>query len=338
MAAWFAIQALWWGYRAGATLGRGYLDWQAAQHGTTLEEGFKNAKLKAQFGQLNAFEAALVQFVEFNNRFAWTDFVDFAVDTSAVATAGAGLAAKIGLGKRIATVLGVKAAGPEGVFIDAMIDVVGSLLQGGKTGIPGNPVGAVKGLMNLFAKTGSELAPVVKAAEGILTATSALGSIVTPFLGIRDIPSAVGAVPQLVTALPRAIDALTNLVGSIFNFWGQVEPLLPERPPLGEPGSRNLLRELRGDVPRPREVWLTPLSGDPPPTPEGGFKPPPGVDYEEWLHGGMLPKDIRKFIPIIVPPPPIGPVTDEDRLQFSRRARNSGGASDLRRILEELKR
>lgn len=322
MAAWFAANALWWGYRAGATISRVMLDHFAAQRGMTLEEGFANARLKAQFGQISGDELNLVRFVEFNDKWRWTSAKDFALDTSAMATAGLGLLAKVGLGNRVLAVLGVKSAPTAGVLIDGIIDAVGALLTGGKAGVPG--VGDIlQGALEVL--TGVQQTAAVKHGTNVVNATVKLGNLIGPFLG-KPLTA-----PGLLTTGGAIIGAGAQLLASIVGLWGAVEEHLPERPLLrpAEPG-RNLMRELRdAGAPRatgPSEFWLTP-----PADPVDIILPGPGR-----RGGGGLPPILPDIPPFFRDPPP-DPDPDARR-DFVRMFSNSfGGMGGSLRALKDQK-
>ena len=316
MSVFFLANALWWGYRAGATIARGFLDSQAAQAGTTLDAAFRNAEERGARGELNQFEQSLIGFVRFNNQYAWTDPAEFAVDTAAVGTAGLGLVAKIGLGKRIATVAGVKAAVPAGNLIDALIDFTGGVLTGSLQ--TPNPADLVRDLFALGRRTEGAVGPVIGAGGKVLEATTGLARVIAPFLGAPLTP-ATGL--KALVALPAAVKAGTDLLGSILNLWSVAEPLIPEIPlarealPL-DPAFRNALKPPRAPLPldpafrNALENALPEVTPDLPPPPPA--EPPP------------------------VEPEPLPPVVARvNRPEFIRRF--SGGLTDFRRIIAELK-
>ena len=285
--------------------------------------------------------------MEFNNRFAWTSAQEAAIDTAAVATAGLGLAAKIGLGKRIATVLGIKSAGVSGALIDGLIDFSGALL----TGQASNPVKAIGNLLDLIGRTEGALKPVTKALQTIVSSTAILGSIISPFLGVGTAPPSRILV---LTAIPKAVQAVTDLFGAIMSLWGVVEPLLPEpgtgpitRPILPlDPAFRNALldveakerkrRPFRAKVPRPRtRARFDPETRRELPPEEPAPIPQDILEVLADLPPGRRPDGIE-----IIQPPIPGPPEPQRRQNpgvFFRRFRNGTGGLDLLRIIKELK-
>ncbi len=265
MPVFFAANAFWWAYRAGATISRAYLNWEAGRRGTTVEAAFEQARFRAARGQLSTDEVLLLRFVQFNDRFKWTDPQDFALDTSAVATAGLGMLAKVGLGNRILTTFGVKNAPTAGVIIDGIIDAVGAMLTGGKSPFPG--VGdIVKAALEVL--TGAQQTDLVKRGTAVVAATVKFGKLIQPFLGGPVSPLA------LVTAVPAIVKAAVDLFGSLLGLWGVVEESLPEPkpgrgmrgdPPLTDPVFRNALAAIERKAPRPifvkgdldRALWPT---------------------------------------------------------------------------------
>ena len=340
MAVFFVANALWWAYRAGATISRAYLDWEAARNNTTLDLAFRRAKGR----EMDAKSRALLDFVQFNNQFAWTSVQEAAIDTAAVATAGLGLAAKIGLGKRVAAVLGIKSAGVSGALIDGLIDFTGAILTGQAT----NPLKAIESLLELIGRSEKALKPVTGALQKVVSATATLGLIISPFLA----KPGPGTIIALATALPKAIDAVADLFGAIMSLWGVVEPLLPE-PGTGvlpgpilplDPAFRNALLDagnkakrpgFRAKVPRPR---VKPRFD-----PETRMELPPeepGQLTQEQLEilfeSERRPDDIK-----ITGPPLPGPESQAQAPPtpggFFRRVRNASGNLDLLSIIRELK-
>ena len=164
--------------------------------------------------------------MQFNDAWAWETLQDFAIDTSAVAVAGAGLAAKIGLGKRVAGVLGVKTSPITGTIIDAVIDLVGSTIT---KGFGFNPSDKITEILNLIGRTESAIAPLGKAGANLIRATTALGAVIFPLLPTG--PPSIGQGLKVVIALPAIVTAAVNVFGAIMSFWAVAEPLIPELPP-----------------------------------------------------------------------------------------------------------
>lgn len=307
----FAANALWWAYRVGATIARGYLGWEAARRGTTLERAF----LRAEKRDLSGAERALVDFVKFNDQFAWTTIKDVIIDTSAVATAGAGLLAKLGLGKRIAAVGLVKTAGISGALIDGLIDFTGSVLRGGL-----NPADAITDVLNLAGRTQKAIQPITNAGEAVVDATVKLGSIIAPFL------SPQARVFPLLAAVPTIINAGVDLFASVFSFWGVVEPVIEDlggrRPPAGVGGTLPAVDPVFREALRRQgeEARVEPPKKPPRPPREKGDRPtgglPTRIDGRQFLNAPEVPHDRQMFF-----------------RRFSRI-----GIPDIRRIIEELKR
>ena len=356
MSLFFLANALWWGYRAGATIARGYLDWVAAQNNTTLDQAFANYN-RRRVGEASA-QDLLIDFVQFNDQFAWTDPQQFAIDSAAVATAGLGLAAKVGLGKRIAGVMGVKNAVGLGTLIDGVIDFTGALLTGGL-----NPSDQVSALLRLISRTKKGINPVLDAVINVVRASTGLTAIVAPILQ-RGIPTTPAGFARVIVKAPAILTGITNLFGALVGFWAVAEPLLPEIPsgrlttiPL-DPQFRDAARRqvlpldpgLRGEgdrsEPEPdpfseqrRETLdilkelvkkrKLPTIRDPPLDP-GPPPPVPGVFDPTLIPGGGVLL------------PPVGMVAKKSpndkgpaRVVFTR---HFMAQPDLRRIIEELKK
>ena len=356
MSIFFLANALWWGYRAGATIARGYLDWEAARNNTTLDQAFRNYRRRGGEG---ALQDRLIDFVQFNNQYAWTDPQQFAIDSAAVATAGLGLAAKIGLGKRIAAVMGVKQAAGLGTLIDGVIDFTGALFTGGL-----NPSDQVTAFLRLISTTKKGINPVLDAVINVVRASTRLTSIVAPILQ-RGIPDSPAGFARIIVKAPAILAGITNLFGALVGFWAVAEPLLPEIPsgrltiPL-DPQFRDAARRqvlpldpgLRGEKDRP-EPEADPFSRQrketrdvledllkkrelptihDPPTDPGPPPPVPGVLDPTLIPGGGVLL------------PPVGMVAKRSpgdkgpaRVVFTRHFLNSN-ATDLRAIIEQLKK
>ena len=360
MSIFFLANALWWGYRAGATIARGYLDWEAARNNTTLDVAFANYRRRGGEGVL---QDRLIDFVQFNNQFAWTDPQQFAIDSAAVATAGLGLAAKIGLGKRIAAVMGVKNAVGLGTLIDGVIDFTGALFAGGL-----DPSDQVTAFLRLISTTKKGINPVLDSVINVVRASTGLTAIVAPILQ-RGIPTTPAGFARVIVKAPAILAGITNLFGALVGFWAVAEPLIPDlsrRPdilldpqfrdaalrqvlPL-DPGLRRGLEEdTIGPEPDPfqekrdatRRVLedlvkkrKLPTIHDPPTDP-GDPPPVPGVFDPILIPGGGVKIVLR---------PPVGEVTKRSpgdkgpaRVVFTRHFLNRN-ATDLRAIIEELKK
>ncbi len=317
MAVFFAANAFWWAYRAGATISRAYLNWEAGRRGTTLEAAFESARFRASRGQLSGDQVLLLRFVESNNRWAWTDSQSFALDTSAFATAGLGLLAKVGLGNRILTVLGIKHAPTAGVIIDGMIDAVGSMLTGGEGRLPG--VGdTLKAALEVLR--GVQQTDLVKHGTAVVTATVKLGSLIQPFLGAPVSPL------RAVAAIPAIINAGAKLFGAILGLWGVVEPLLPEPKPKPATG-------MRGDPPLTDPVFrnaLAEIEEEPPAPP-----PPPPADPVDVILPDRVGRKIGG-IGVTIFPDGDPAIDSRDRTAFVRMFSNSfGGTGGSLRALKE---
>ena len=218
MALFFFLNAIWWAYRASATVSKGYLDYLAAERGTTLDLAFRRAETRIT----DPTAKALLAFVKFNNKWAWTDSTEFAIDTAAVGTAGLGLAAKVGLGKRVLTVMGVKHAVPLGAIIDGIIDFVGVMIKPGAS-----PESALKRLLGIISKTQRGVDPTLDAFNNVLRATVGLGQIIEPLVG-AGIPSSGVGLFRIIAKAPQILNGVTNVFASLLGLWGVVEPLIPE--------------------------------------------------------------------------------------------------------------
>ena len=223
MALFFLLNAIWWGYRAGATISKGYLEHLAVQNRTTLDLAFERAFRREEArGVLGAGNIALLKFVQFNNEWAWKDAQSFAIDSAAVGTAGLGLAAKVGLGKRVLAVMGVKHAAPLGIIVDGVIDFLGVMIQPGA-----NPDTAIKRLLNIIGKTQKGVDPTVDAFNNVLRATVGLGTIIEPLVGL-GVPTGPLGVFRIIAKAPQILNGVTNVFASLLGLWGVVEPLIPE--------------------------------------------------------------------------------------------------------------
>ena len=215
------MNAAWWSYRAAATVSKAWLDQRAAQEGTTLDLAFQRAFAREPVG---SFNHNLLRFVAFNNSWAWTDATEFAIDTAAVGTAGLGLKAKVGLGKRVLAVMGVKQAVPLGAIIDGIIDFVGVMISPGV-----KPETALKKLLNIIERTQKGVDPTVDAFNNVLRATLGLGQIIEPIVK-GGIPTTPLGIFRLAVAAPQILSGVTNVFSSLLGLWGAVEPLIPELP------------------------------------------------------------------------------------------------------------
>ena len=352
MAILFLANALFWGYRAGATLARAYLGWEAERRGTTLDIAFQRAERRRARGEFSDLEAGLLDFVKFNDAWAWESLQDFAIDTSAVATAGAGLAAKLGLGKRLAAVLGVKSAPLTGTIIDAVLDLVGSTIGGNIV----NPAGRIKEILNLIAKTEGAVGALAKVGGNLVNATVKLGAVIGPLLGPTP-GGVIGKALQVGIAAPNILNAAVDVFASIMGFWAVAEPLLPEIPAKSidlpiDPQFRAAVEEfnkkqifpldpgLRGRPPtRPRAE----PQAEPPPVvgPPGPARPLTTLTTGEILPGLQSP--------ITPPAGGLQPITLEGVVRktgdltratgpFIQRLSARIGLSDFARILEELRK
>ena len=361
MSIFFLANALWWGYRAGATIARGYLDWEAARNNTTLDQAFKNYRRRGGAGPV---QDRLIDFVQFNDQFAWTDPQQFAIDSAAVATAGLGLAAKIGLGKRIATVMGVKQAVGLGALIDGVIDFMGALfsstIKGGGTINPSDQIGA---LLSLIAGTKKGIDPLLDSVINVVRASTGLTAIVAPILQ-KGIPTTPAGFARVIVKAPAILAGITNLFGALVGFWAVAEPLIPDlsrRPLPLDPQFRDAaLRQVLPLDPGLRRGLEEKTIG-PEPDPFQEKRDATRRVLEELLKKRKLPTihdpptdpgdppPVRVFDPTLIPGggvllPPVGMVakkspgdTGPARVVFTRHFLNSN-ATDLRKVIEELKK
>ncbi len=293
-----------------------------------------------------------MNFVEFTDGYKWTDLQDFTIDTSAVATAGLGLVAKIGLGKRVATVLGIKQAGVAGNLIDGLLDFTGSVFRGSATSA--GLQGALLDLFKLAEKTEGALQPLFKAGENVIRASTAFAAVAAPLLGPVTTPAgALARIARGLIAAPALLEAGVNLLGALTGFWGVAQPLLPEIP--AKPGNVFLDPQFhdaaekfamkntfpldpgfRGETSRPRRRSQ---AKRPPrrPTRRTGREIIPGLPGL----GGGGPIDFITQLPsrpvrLGSPPRPILP--DIAGPRFKARFRGRIGVSDLQEIIRELKK
>ena len=219
----FFLNAVWWAYRAAATVSKGYLDFLAAENRTTLDLAFTRAFARErERGVLGAGNVALLQFVQFNNKWAWDNPTDFAIDTAAVGTAGLGLLTKTSLGKRVLTVMGVKHAVPLGAIIDGVIDFVGVMISPGA-----NPGDALKKLLGIISRTQKGVDPTLDAFNNVVRATTGLGQIIAPLVG-SGIPTGPVGIFRIVAQAPAILNGVTNVFASLLGLWGAVEPFIPQ--------------------------------------------------------------------------------------------------------------
>jgi len=336
----FAANALWWGYRMGATLARAYLGFRAQEAGTTLPEAFKDAERRQARGEFDAQSRALFAFVKFNDQWAWEDFRSFSIDTAAVATAGLGLAAKIGLGKRIAAVFGVKQVDLGGAVIDSMIDFAGALFSGKVQ----NPVNLIGEVFSFIAKSREDLAPIFNAGNRVVDASVAVGAAIG---GILD--------PKLLTpiALGKAIPAVIDLFGAILGLWGVIEPALPKpgttlpgavSTPLPlDPAFRNALRDVGKKAGKPDfRSSITPRPRARPRfDPQTRMELPPedpAPISEELLEKLFKAQEEGKRLPDGITITKIAGSPATVQRQFFTRRFSRMGQPDLRRIIDELKK
>jgi len=282
--------------------------------------------------------------VQFNDRWAWENVQDFAIDTAAVATAGLGLKAKIGLGKRIATVFGVKHAALGGNVIDGLIDLTGALFSGSGFTTPTQLIGDI---LTFAAKSRKDLAGLFNAGNAVVDASVRLGTAIGGILDPLAKPTDIILKP---VAIGKAIQAGVDLLAALMGFWGVLEPVLPKpgetltgggAPLPLDPAFRNALLDVGVKAGKPG--FLSTIKGRPRVTArfEGRMELPPEPPapisedvleklFEAQERGERLPDDIT--ITKIVGSPAM-----VERGLFTRRFSRMG-QPDLRRILEELKK